>query len=48
VGARIVRSSDRINNRYGRCAIGFGLFPPGVRASKSHAAFHRVPEKCEF
>jgi hypothetical protein len=22
---------DRINDRYGRCAIGFGLFPPGVR-----------------
>jgi DNA polymerase-4 len=23
---------DRINDRYGRCAIGFGLFPPDVRA----------------
>ena len=39
---------DRINDRYGRCAIGFGLFPPDVRAFKGHAAFHRVPERCEF
>jgi hypothetical protein len=39
---------DRINDRYGRCAIGFGLFPPDVRAFKGHAAFHRVPEKWEF
>ena len=39
---------DRINDRYGRCAIGFGLFPPGVRAFKGHAAFHRVPERWEF
>jgi hypothetical protein len=22
---------DRINDRYGRCAIGFGQFPPGVQ-----------------
>jgi hypothetical protein len=29
---------DRINDRYGRCAIGFGLFPPDVRAFKGHAA----------
>jgi DNA polymerase-4 len=36
---------DRINDR---CAIGFGLFPPGVRAFKGHAAFHRVPESWEF
>jgi hypothetical protein len=35
---------DRINDRYGRCAIGFGLFPPGIQAFKGHAAFHRVPE----
>jgi hypothetical protein len=39
---------DRINDRYGRCAIGFGLYPPGVRAFKGHAAFHRVPESWEF
>jgi len=39
---------DRINERYGRCAIGFGLFPPGVRAFKGHAAFHRAPESWEF
>ena len=39
---------DRINDRYGRCAIGFGLFPPDVRAFKRHAAFHRVPERWEF
>jgi hypothetical protein len=39
---------DRINDRYGRCAVAFGLFPPGVRAFKGHAAFHRVPEKWEF
>lgn len=39
---------DRINDRYGRCAIGFGLLPPGVRAFKGHAAFHRVPERWEF
>jgi DNA polymerase-4 len=39
---------DRINDRYGRCAVGFGLFPPDVRAFKGHAAFHRVPESWEF
>jgi DNA polymerase IV len=39
---------DRINDRYGRCAIGFGLFPPDVRGFKGHAAFHRVPERWEF
>src|ERR1700724_1713741 len=39
---------DRINDRYGRCAIGFGLFPADVRAFKGHAAFHRVPETWEF
>jgi hypothetical protein len=39
---------DRINDRYGRCSIGFGLFPGDVRAFKSHAAFHRVPERWEF
>ena len=39
---------DRINDRYGRCAIGFGHFPPGVRAIKGHAAYHRVPERWEF
>jgi hypothetical protein len=39
---------DRINDRIGRCAIGFGLFPPDVRAFKGHAAFHRVPESWEF
>jgi DNA polymerase IV len=38
----------RINDRYGRCAIGFSLFPPDVRAFKGHAAFHRVPERWEF
>jgi len=38
----------RINDRYGRCSIGFGLFPSDVRAFKGHAAFHRVPEKWEF
>jgi hypothetical protein len=30
---------DRINNRYGRCSIGFGLFPADVRAFRGHAAF---------
>jgi hypothetical protein len=30
---------DRINDRYGRCAIGLGLFPPDVRAFEGHAAF---------
>jgi DNA polymerase-4 len=39
---------DRINERYGRCSIGFELFPSGVRAFKGHAAFHRVPERWEF
>jgi DNA polymerase-4 len=39
---------DRINDRYGRCSIGFGLFPRDVRAFKGHAAFHRVPESWEF
>jgi DNA polymerase-4 len=39
---------DRINDRYGRCSIGFGLLPRDVRAFKGHAAFHRVPESWEF
>ena len=39
---------DRINDRYGRCAIGFGLLPPDITAFKGHAAFHRVPEIWEF
>jgi DNA polymerase IV len=39
---------DRINDRYGRCAIGFGMLPPEVRAFKGHAAFNRVPERWEF
>jgi hypothetical protein len=39
---------DRINDRYGRYSIGFGLFPRDVRALEGHAAFHRVPEKWEF
>ena len=39
---------DRINDRYGHCAIGFGLFPPDVRAFKGYAAFHRVPKSREF
>jgi DNA polymerase-4 len=39
---------DRINDRYGRCSIGFGLFPRDVRAFKGHAAFHRAPESWEF
>ena len=39
---------DRINDRYGRCAIGFGLLPPDVRGFKGHAAFHRVPDAWEF
>ena len=39
---------DRINGRYGRGAIGFGLRPPTVRAFSGHAAFRRVPERWEF
>jgi hypothetical protein len=39
---------DRINDRYGRCAIGFGLLLPTVRAFSGHAAFRRVPERWEF
>jgi hypothetical protein len=39
---------DRINRRYGRCTIGFGLFPSEVREFKGHAAFRRVPERSEF
>jgi hypothetical protein len=39
---------DRINDRYGRCAIGFGLLPPDIRAFRGHAAFQRVPESWEF
>jgi DNA polymerase-4 len=39
---------DRINDRHGRCTIGFGLLPPEVRAFKGHAAFQRVPENWEF
>jgi DNA polymerase-4 len=39
---------DRINDRYGRGAIGFGLLPPNVRGFRGHAAFHRVPEAWEF
>jgi hypothetical protein len=39
---------DRINDRFGRCAIGFGLLPPEVRAFKGHAALQRVPASWEF
>ena len=39
---------DLINDRYGRCSIGFGLFPADVRAFKGHAAFQRVLERWEF
>jgi hypothetical protein len=39
---------DRINDRYGRGAVGFGLLPPEVREFKGHAAFQRVPEGWEF
>ena len=39
---------DRINDRYGRYAVGFGLLPPEVREFKGHAAFQRVPEGWEF
>jgi DNA polymerase-4 len=39
---------DRINDRYGRGAIGFGLLPADVRAFRGHAAFRRVPEAWEF
>jgi hypothetical protein len=39
---------DRINDRYGRSTIGFGLLPPEVRAFKGHAAFQRVPESWGF
>jgi hypothetical protein len=30
---------DRINDRFGRCSIGFGLFPHDVRASKGTPRF---------
>jgi hypothetical protein len=39
---------DRVNARYGGCAIAFGLFAPDVRAFKGDAAFRRVPERWEF
>jgi hypothetical protein len=39
---------DLINDRHGRCSIGFGLFPADVRAFKGHAAFQRAPERWEF
>jgi DNA polymerase-4 len=39
---------DRINDRYGRGAIGFGLVPADVRTFRGHAAFRRVPEAWEF
>jgi DNA polymerase IV len=39
---------DDINDRYGRCTIGFGLLPPDMRAFRGHAAFRRVPERWEF
>jgi hypothetical protein len=39
---------DRINDRYGRCTIGFGLLPPEARAFKGHAAFRHVPKSWEF
>jgi hypothetical protein len=39
---------DRINDRYGRGTVGFGLLPPDVRAFRGHAAFDPVPESWEF
>jgi hypothetical protein len=38
---------DRIDTRYGRGPIGFGL-PPTVRAFSGHAAFRPVPERWKF
>jgi hypothetical protein len=32
-----------MDDRYGRCTIGFGLHPSDVRAFKGHATFSRVP-----
>jgi DNA polymerase-4 len=39
---------DRINQKFGRNTIGFGLLPPTVQHFKGHAAFQRVPEEWEF
>lgn len=39
---------DRINRRYGRGAIGYGLPDNLVRQFTGHAAFQRVPEPWEF
>jgi DNA polymerase-4 len=39
---------DRINQRYGRGAIGFGRLPDDIRAFTGHAAFQRIPEIFEF
>jgi len=39
---------DRINRRYGRGAIAFGLQDAQIRHFTGHAAFQRVPERWEF
>jgi hypothetical protein len=39
---------DRINDRYGRCAIGFGLLPPEVRAFKGMRRFTRCRRAGSF
>src|SRR6202030_1832235 len=36
---------DRINRRYGRCTIGFGLFPSEVREFKSRCPQGKAAEK---
>lgn len=39
---------DRINSKFGRGAVGFGLISSKVREFRGHAAFRRVPEEWEF
>jgi hypothetical protein len=38
-GQKLSPLIDRINDRYDRCSIGFGLFPADASAFKGHAAF---------
>lgn len=47
-GSRLSPVIDRLNQKYGRYAVGFGLLPQTVRNFKGHAAFQRVPEEWEF
>jgi hypothetical protein len=47
-GTKLSTVVDKLNRRYGRRVLTFGVMPPTVRAFAGHAAFRRVPESWDF